>query len=204
MFENFDLLRSMANFLKVKDSKIGPAHLFTDYLMPVINIGQNGFAGSNSFFKQNDNAQICAGSALFLSTVIGDTGINYIDNVGKNTRVMGLEAILNFTVAGNAAFVGKLLNVTLRMTNKATNQICIFATPQGNMSTSAGVLQYRLAMILWQAPAAVIIPFNGFVHPDWMLAIEWTSIDGTVFPADTTVGARIFGVQAAAGMQVPI
>jgi len=188
----------------MKDSKVGPAHLFTDYIMPVLSMGQGGFSGATSFFRQNDNAQIAAGSALFLSTVIGDTGINYIDNVGKNTRVMGLEGILNFTVAGIAAYGAKPINLTLRMTNKATNQICIFATPQINMSTNPPTLQYRLAMILWQAPSANIIPFNGFVHPDWMLALEWTSVDGTVFPADTTVGARIFGMQAPAGMQVPI
>jgi hypothetical protein len=124
-FENFDIGRAVAKFLKTKDPKNFPTELNTDQLQPVICVGSFGTIPDRV-------AGLAAGvildnlSAFVQDIVLPNPGGLLPPNANLDTLIMGIELDISYNAAGAIADNGKVMSVAGSWTLNLANPVTVF------------------------------------------------------------------------------
>lgn len=205
------MLRALGKMLGVEDVKQFPSDIDTSSMKAVFDIANMGFTSRRPIMKQRDNDE---NIELVLNGSINLVGLdpNFVGvtqpsaEAAFDVRVHGLNWRLEFDAAGALAFNGKSADIYLRLDTRDATTICNLFRWRVDVIT--GTTRYEFIYTgdivdnLYEP--AVGMPWDGWVPNEWLLNLVIFSNDGvTVFPANTTLGARIAAsANVAAGFPV--
>lgn len=184
--------------LKVTGIQALPQKFNVAAVEPVYDPSQGGFCIPGIVWGSFASASIAA-ATFGNGVLVSPTGFTFAGVVGncgitldrQACRVLGVYMRLNFDAAGLAAFVGKKVRCSLEYrTPDNVTQVAIADTVQTIAAADGTQQNYSFPQI------------RGIVTSGMALVGGVASLDGTVFPANTTMRAAIVVSRRAAGAQI--
>lgn len=192
---NLSAMRALAKIFQVDDVRQSPIEIDTSTLKFVADVNSGGFAGSiyawNAVFDPN-----FAGQASYLQQLINprvsETSALLFPTM--DTRVLGASFRMEFDVAGALAWNGKMVRVDLVLQPDFDASPAIVVATK-NFTITTGNVVYTASMSEGN--------WNGLVPYGWLLRWEFESVDGTLYPANTSGVSAIAVVYKPTQTQLP-
>lgn len=192
-------IEGIEELLGVKGVGVAPQQSDKSHVAFTMELGQGGFGRMSRLSKADDNRAINGVSSVTLP-ILGPSGWTisglavFMAASKQAGRIIGLNVGINFDAAGAAAFAGKVIRVTYRYVD-FLNSGASCVINESNATVAAGTLGYNLPIDL---------NWRGLVPWDMGLQALVSSVDGTVFPANSVASTRCSAWVAKLGKQLPL
>jgi len=160
-------------------------------------VGAGGF-GAGTIKAGELNSTAINGVASKTRNLIAPDGYTFgvdtpiVANGGQGCRVLAISLIVSYDAAGSVADAGKALAAQFLYRHISTS------IQAYNQEVRATVISGQLDVVLCMS-----INDLGFLPHDCALGVYVRKLDGTTFPANTTLSARIIAYFRNPGAQIP-
>lgn len=193
--------KGIEDALRLKGVKTMPGNFNTGGLQPVYNLGAGGFMAPAFSMQTSGQLTGIVGSNNAIVAAIGPTGFTVSGLIGtpqvnllnQNARILSARARLDFDAAGALAFNGKTIRVNweVRDFDNSPN----YAAWLDDFTIATAILAYRRPL---NSPF-----WRGLVPLTSAFTVGFQSVDGTVFPANTTCQIDYSVAVCGVGTEVP-